>query len=220
MQSSASSSSVRGAGSGGSYLANSSSTSSGSSATSLDASGNMQLKEIKQELKVLPVAGTGYYYSSVIFFLDIERTKMSYKGCTTENCRMKLNEDNLGGLNCAKCGIVEDFVYRFMVTATVCDQSDNLKVSFFEDVGVELFDRTASELMALRSQDEDLFTKVVDAVCFGKWQVTLRYKLSLVKERRCGFATVTRARKAFRDVSCNRVAIQKEIDRLQNILKE
>lgn len=176
------------------------------------------LQAVKDELKKVPLSNEVHYFCSVVYFLEIDRTNVVYKSCLTEGCRQKVTEDDSGRLSCKDCGAVDDFRYKFMVSGTISDNTDTLKVSFFEDVAMDVFDKSASELMDVRDQSEEMFNNEIDSVCVGKWEVVFRYKLRSVGGKRCGFVVVTRAKKTFRDASSNRVAIRKEIDRLNSLL--
>lgn len=179
-----------------------------------------KLKDIKDEVKKLPMSSEAHLYSAVVYFLDVQRDRMTYKSCLADDCRQRLDEGDSESLTCRSCGPVEDFRYKFMVPVKICDETDALKAALFDDVAMDIFDQSASELMALKDENEESFNSVIESVCVGKWEVAFRYKLKIVGDKRCGFATLVKAKKTFRECSTNRVAIKKQIDYLRSLIGE
>ena len=81
---------------------------------------------------------------------EIRRDNLTYKACNKEGCKKKVSEKPSGGYECRSCGRVDGFQHRYMMKASISDETDHQWVTAFEDGAKDVFGMGANDLMQLR----------------------------------------------------------------------
>lgn len=76
--------------------------------------------------------------------------KIFYKGCTTENCKKKVNEDG-DNYFCPNCGEVQSFTPRFLCKMKFCDYSGDIWINCIGDRDfLSIFEKNEKEVYAMQ----------------------------------------------------------------------
>ncbi|BGP13947.1 hypothetical protein JCM10213_005531 [Rhodosporidiobolus nylandii] len=98
----------------------------------------------------------------------IKGDNLSYPACPTERCNKKMNQEGEGMWRCEKCEqVYEAPQYRYILSMCVNDYTTQIWVSGFNEVGQDIFGKSADEMQALKEDDDAAFTAAV-AAAHGK----------------------------------------------------
>ena len=95
-------------------------------------------------------SNTSWNFTVEAYLNEIKRDNLTYKACNKEGCKKKVSEKPSGGLECRSCGRVDGFQHRYMMKASISDETDHQWVTAFEDGAKDIFGISANELMQLR----------------------------------------------------------------------
>ncbi|KAG8863147.1 Replication factor A protein 1 [Tulasnella sp. 330] len=102
------------------------------------------------------------YFSCRGTVVNIKGDSVMYAACPGDKCRKKVNEGPSGGWRCRECE--RDYSepeYRYMLTMSIVDWTDELWVQVFNDTGVMMFGMTAQALYDLHEEDPDRALDIV-----------------------------------------------------------
>ena len=123
----------------------------GASASSSSLPDNLSsLGLIKLELARKSIADSGSTFTVEAYLGEIRTENLAYKACENEACKKKVTEKASGGYECRSCGPVAGFRHRYIMKASICDETDHQWVTAFDDAAREIFGTGADELMQLR----------------------------------------------------------------------
>ncbi|GAA5841988.1 hypothetical protein JCM11251_001438 [Rhodosporidiobolus azoricus] len=118
----------------------------------------------------------------------VKGDNLSYPACPTERCNKKMSQEGEGVWRCEKCEqTYEAPSYRYILSMCINDYTSQIWVSGFNEVGMDLFGRSADEMHALKEDDDNAFQTALTAA-LGK-----TYDLS-IKARADTFGDQTRVR--------------------------
>lgn len=108
------------------------------------------------KLKSSPAADGSppFLFWNSIRLIRIDPKNVVYKGCVTQDCLKKLEEDENGSMICQKCQLPESgFKWRYSVKFQLKDDTATLFATGFDSVAEILLGQSA-ELTAALSEDE------------------------------------------------------------------
>ena len=105
---------------------------------------------IKLELARKSIADSASNVTVEAYLNEIRRDNLTYKACKNEGCKKKVTEKPSGGYECRSCGRVDGFQHRYMMKASISDETDHQWVTAFEDGAKDIFGIGAHDLMQLR----------------------------------------------------------------------
>ena len=139
----------------------------------------------------------------------------AYPACRSEGpppCNKKVVEVDPGEWRCEKCDRVWDAPqYRYIMSVNVQDYTGQLWVSCFDEVGRQIMGATADEMMALKEQDDRLFSDRVQEANCQTWVFRCRAKMDTFQEQ-------TRVR--YQVQSVQPINFAAEANRLADVLKQ
>lgn len=85
----------------------------------------------------------------------IKQDNFAYPGCRSEGCNKKVIDEGDGRWHCARCEKSwETPEWRYIMSVNVSDHTGQIWLSCFNETGVQLMGMTASELQAIKEQDD------------------------------------------------------------------
>ncbi|GAA5888099.1 hypothetical protein JCM6882_000280 [Rhodosporidiobolus microsporus] len=128
------------------------------------------------------------YFSTRATVTYVKGDNLSYPACPTDRCNKKMVQEGEGVWRCEKCETTyEAPSYRYILSMCINDYTSQIWVSGFNEVGTDLFGKSADEMQQLKEDDDAAFQSAL-AGALGK-----TYDLS-VKARADTFGDQTRVR--------------------------
>ncbi|BGP46042.1 Replication factor A protein 1 [Rhodotorula kratochvilovae] len=128
------------------------------------------------------------YFSTRATVTYVKGDNLSYPACPTERCNKKMSQEGDRQWRCEKCEMTyEAPQYRYIISMCVNDYTSQIWVSGFNEVGQDLFGKSADEMQALKEDDDPLYQATITAAV-GKC-----YNLS-IKAKADSFGDQTRVR--------------------------
>ncbi|CCD27078.1 replication factor A subunit protein RFA1 NDAI_0J01860 [Naumovozyma dairenensis CBS 421] len=117
----------------------------------------------------------GDYFSvkAAISFLKVDN--FAYPACSNENCNKKVIEQPDGTWRCEKCETNNEAPqWRYMLTISVMDETNQLWLTLFNDQAEQLLDIDANKLIALKENDPEEFTKITQSIQMNQYDFRIR----------------------------------------------
>ncbi|TNY19811.1 hypothetical protein DMC30DRAFT_417560 [Rhodotorula diobovata] len=128
------------------------------------------------------------YFSARATVSYVKGDNLSYPACPTERCNKKMSQEGERQWRCEKCEMTyEAPQYRYIISMCVSDYTSQIWVSGFNEVGADLFGKTADEMQVLKEDDDPAYQGAI-ASALGKC-----YNLS-IKAKADSFGDQTRVR--------------------------
>ncbi|CAG8983163.1 hypothetical protein HYALB_00010311 [Hymenoscyphus albidus] len=128
----------------------------------------------REEVDYFSVKGTVIY---------IKQENMSYPACSSENCNKKVTEED-GAWRCEKCNVTHPAPqWRYMMTLSIADQSGQIYLNCFDDVGRLVMGMNANQLVDLKENDNERATKAFDDANFKTYTFTCRAKMDTYQDQ-------------------------------------
>ncbi|OLN85970.1 Replication factor A protein 1 [Colletotrichum chlorophyti] len=107
------------------------------------------------------------YFSLKATIVYIKQDNFAYPACLNEGCNKKVTDMGDGTWRCEKCDVSHPKPeYRYIMSVNVCDHTNQLWLSCFDDVGRIVMGMSADDLMALREDDDNKLAQAFeDANC-------------------------------------------------------
>ncbi|GAA6016502.1 hypothetical protein JCM10207_002819 [Rhodosporidiobolus poonsookiae] len=119
----------------------------------------------------------------------VKGENLSYPACPTERCNKKMILEGENAWRCEKCDMTyEAPQYRYILSMCVSDYTSQLWMSGFNEVGQELFGKTADQMQELKEAGDDDAYQAAVASATGK---TFNFN---VKAKADSFGDQTRVR--------------------------
>ncbi|GAA5868477.1 hypothetical protein JCM8547_006286 [Rhodosporidiobolus lusitaniae] len=104
------------------------------------------------------------YFATRATITYVKADNLSYPACPTERCNKKMSMEGEGVWRCEKCESTYPAPqYRYILSMCVNDYTSQIWVSGFNEVGQDVFGKSADEMQQLKEDDEPLFNKAVQA---------------------------------------------------------
>ncbi|GAA5845759.1 hypothetical protein JCM9279_006100 [Rhodotorula babjevae] len=128
------------------------------------------------------------YFSTRATVSYVKGDNLSYPACPTDRCNKKMSQEGEHQWRCEKCEkSYEAPQYRYIISMCVSDYTSQIWVSGFNEVGADLFGKTADEMQQLKEDDDPQYQGAI-ASAVGK-----AYNLN-VKAKADSFGDQTRVR--------------------------
>ncbi|GAA5900278.1 replication factor A subunit protein RFA1 [Sporobolomyces salmoneus] len=102
------------------------------------------------------------FFSSRATITYIKSDPMSYPACPADKCNKKVSHEGENSWRCEKCDqSYEAPQYRYILSLAVNDFTSQIWLSGFNEIGEQLFERSANEMQAMKEDDEPQFLAVV-----------------------------------------------------------
>ncbi|KAL0942486.1 putative replication factor-a protein 1 [Colletotrichum truncatum] len=123
------------------------------------------------------------YFNLKATIVYIKQDNFAYPACMNEGCNKKVTDMNDGTWRCEKCDVSHPKPeYRYIMSVNVCDHTNQLWLSCFDDVGRIVMGMTADELMALREEDETKAAQAFEEANCRKLNFRCRAKMDTFGE--------------------------------------
>lgn len=117
--------------------------------------------------------GDFFSIKGAVNFLKVDN--FAYPACSNENCNKKVIEESDGTWRCEKCDTNNQAPdWRYMLTLSVLDETGQMWVTVFNDQAKQLLGIGANELMAMKDNDADLFTKTIQGIQMNQYDFRIR----------------------------------------------
>ncbi|GAA5987161.1 hypothetical protein JCM11641_002150 [Rhodosporidiobolus odoratus] len=115
------------------------------------------------------------YFSTRATITYIKSDNLSYPACPTDKCNKKMSMEGENVWRCEKCEMTyEAPQYRYILSMCVNDYTTQIWVSGFNEVGSDIFGKTADEMQALKEDDDNAFTATVAAAHGKTYDFTIK----------------------------------------------
>lgn len=137
------------------------------------------LLEVRALQENVPDGGENFSCRGTI--LHIKADNLFYPACPT--CNKKVIEGS-EGWRCEKCDrAYTEPEYRFMMSMSVADHTGQVWLNGFNDVGLVVFGKTASELHELKERDESAYTAAIARATCNTYNFNCRAKQDTYNEQ-------------------------------------
>lgn len=146
------------------------------------ASGGNLIKYISERITIaraqaenLGRSEKGDFFSvkAAISFLKVDN--FAYPACTSENCNKKVIQQPDNTWRCEKCDTNNASPdWRYMLTSSIVDETGQLWLTLFNDQAKLLLGIDANELISLKENDPDSFTKKTQSVQLNQYSFRIR----------------------------------------------
>jgi len=140
---------------------------------------NSQFLTIKgAQLAQLGSGDKADYFSMYSHLIFVRSETALYKACPKPDCQKKVVDRNDGTYRCEKCNDETDnFKYRLMLSAQLCDATGNQWVTFFQDTAETLLGITSTELGRLMEEAKEEYSDVFQKQMFKLFEIRVRAKM-------------------------------------------
>ncbi|KAJ0356029.1 hypothetical protein COL154_001551 [Colletotrichum chrysophilum] len=123
------------------------------------------------------------YFNLKATIVYIKQDNFAYPACMSEGCSKKVTDMGDGTWRCEKCDISHPRPeYRYIMSVNVCDHTNQLWLSCFDDVGRIIMGMSADDLMALREDDETKLAQAFEEANCRKLNFRCRAKMDTFGE--------------------------------------
>ncbi|GKT50340.1 replication factor A protein 2 [Colletotrichum spaethianum] len=123
------------------------------------------------------------YFNLKATIVYIKQDNFAYPACMNEGCNKKVTDMGDGTWRCEKCDVSHPKPeYRYIMSVNVCDHTNQLWLSCFDDVGRVVMGMTADELMALREEDDTKMAQAFEEANCRKLNFRCRAKMDTFGE--------------------------------------
>ncbi|KWU44939.1 replication factor-a protein [Rhodotorula sp. JG-1b] len=117
------------------------------------------------------------FFSTRATVTYVKGDNLSYPACPTERCNKKMNQEGENQWRCEKCTMTYDAPqYRYILSMCVNDYTSQIWVSGFNEVGQDLFGKTADEMQRLKEDDETEFTRALTSALGRMYNLNIKAK--------------------------------------------
>ncbi|GAA5862304.1 hypothetical protein JCM3774_004857 [Rhodotorula dairenensis] len=107
----------------------------------------------------------------------VKHDNLSYPACPTERCNKKMNQQGENEWYCEKCSMTYPAPqYRYILSMCVNDYTSQIWVSGFNEVGQDLFGKTADEMQRLKEDDDPEFMRALTGALGRMYNLSLKAK--------------------------------------------
>eukprot|EP01016_Furgasonia_blochmanni_P055645 TRINITY_DN9349_c0_g1_i2.p1 TRINITY_DN9349_c0_g1~~TRINITY_DN9349_c0_g1_i2.p1 ORF type:complete len:626 (+),score=89.93 TRINITY_DN9349_c0_g1_i2:134-2011(+) len=100
-----------------------------------------------------------------------------YQACRV--CHKKVVEE-ADGWRCENCGKVhKECITRYLLTAKITDSSGSMFVNVYDQAGIEIFERSASEIRAVKEAEGDLYRELLTESYFKEFRFRVLTKIDM-----------------------------------------
>lgn len=118
------------------------------------------------------------YYSMYSYLVFVKGESALYKACPKADCQKKVIDRNDGTYRCEKCNDEsENFKYRLLLQAQLCDTTGSQWVTMFQEAGEGLLGINTTELGKLYEDDKEEYNNVFQRNMFKMFETRVRAKL-------------------------------------------
>lgn len=118
------------------------------------------------------------YYSMFSYLIFVKSESALYKACPKPDCQKKVVDRNDGTYRCEKCNDeTENFKYRLMLSAQLCDSTGNQWVTFFQETAESILGTTSAELGRLMEEAKEEYSDVFQRQMFKLFDIRARAKM-------------------------------------------
>ncbi|GMM57170.1 replication factor A subunit protein [Maudiozyma humilis] len=119
--------------------------------------------------------GDYFTIKAAINFLKVDN--FAYPACSNDNCNKKVIEEPDGTWRCEKCDTNNAAPqWRYMLTVSVLDETNQLWLTLFNEQAEQLLGVDATELVRLKDEEPDQFTKVTQSIQMNQYDLRVRAK--------------------------------------------
>ncbi|KAH0442791.1 replication factor-a protein 1 [Colletotrichum camelliae] len=123
------------------------------------------------------------YFNLKATIVYIKQDNFAYPACMSEGCSKKVTDMGDGTWRCEKCDVSHPRPeYRYIMSVNVCDHTNQLWLSCFDDVGRIVMGMSADDLMALREDDETKLAQAFEEANCRKLNFRCRAKMDTFGE--------------------------------------
>jgi len=147
--------------------------------TRSEVGSNSQFLTIKgAQLAQLGSGDKADYYNMYSHLIFVRSETALYKACPKPDCQKKVVDRNDGTYRCEKCNDeTENFKYRLMLSAQLCDSTGNQWVTFFQETAETLLGTTSAELGKLMEEAKEEYSDVFQRQMFKLFEIRARAKM-------------------------------------------
>jgi len=147
--------------------------------TRSEVGSNSQFLTIKgAQLAQLGSGDKADYYNMYSHLIFVRSETALYKACPKPDCQKKVIDRNDGTYRCEKCNDeTENFKYRLMLSAQLCDSTGNQWVTFFQETAETLLGTTSAELGKLMEEAKEEYSDVFQRQMFKLFEIRARAKM-------------------------------------------
>lgn len=140
---------------------------------------NSQFLTIKgAQLAQLGSGDKADYYSMYSHLIFVKSESALYKACPKPDCQKKIVDRNDGTYRCEKCNDeTENFKYRLMLQAQLCDMTGNQWVTMFQEAAESILGTTSSDLGRLLEEAKEEYSDVFQKQMFKLFEFRARAKM-------------------------------------------
>lgn len=144
-----------------------------------EVGGNSQFFTIKgAQLAQLGSGDKADYYNMYSHLIFVKSESALYKACPKPDCQKKVIDRNDGTYRCEKCNDeTENFKYRLMLQAQLCDVTGNQWVTIFQEPAEGLLETTSAELGRLMEEAKEEYGDVFQRQMFKLFEIRARAKM-------------------------------------------
>lgn len=118
------------------------------------------------------------YYNMYSHLIFVKSESALYKACPKPDCQKKVVDRNDGTYRCEKCNDeTENFKYRIMLQAQMCDSTGNQWVTIFQEAAETLLGTTSPELGKLMEEAKEDYSDVFQKQMFKLFDARARAKM-------------------------------------------
>lgn len=123
------------------------------------------------------------YFNLKATIVYIKQDNFAYPACLNEGCNKKVTDMGDGTWRCEKCDVSHPKPeYRYIMSVNVCDHTNQLWLSCFDDVGRIIMGMSGDQLMALREDDETKASQAFEEANCRKLNFRCRAKMDTFGE--------------------------------------
>ncbi|SCV68933.1 BQ2448_1953 [Microbotryum intermedium] len=117
------------------------------------------------------------YFATRATITFIKADNLSYPACPTEKCNKKMTMEDESQWRCEKCNkTYEKPEYRYIVSIAVNDFTNQVWLSGFNEMGLQLLKRTANEMQQLKDENEEEFQSVINKALGTMYNFSVKAK--------------------------------------------
>ncbi|KAG8887602.1 Replication factor A protein 1 [Tulasnella sp. 332] len=120
---------------------------------------------------------SGDYFACRGTVVNVKADSVMYAACPGDKCSKKVHESPSGDWRCEKCDrSYPEPEYRYLLTMSVADWTDQLWLQVFNEIGVTLFGMTAKALHDIQEEDPNAALDIVQQAQCKAYNFSCRAK--------------------------------------------